>query len=360
MSWGKLNALLDVQHYWDQDTLSLWKNGKRIAADLYLEDLVAMQGHVRRASMAKVEVFLAMGASLVAHAVQQISPELREATEMLATQLVGRTNVNLYCSFEGVRALATHFDTHEVFAVHCEGEKVWRLYKDRAEAPLREDTRYGRTDLVTAPHSGELLFEAVMRPGDVLYVPRGYYHDALAGNGGSVHLTFSVTPRAGSKFFSLLEQTAMRDPLFRAWLPDAEAAGGEELRAHLEALRQRVSDIISSEGFLTEVAASQRSLARRHRSLALPKRPVLEFFVTGGSSAAVVLRDAGAFLRTGEEGQELALGQLRREAEWLLGQAMFSSHDFMAHFPHRSEEELRALLAELCRRGILRSANPGR
>jgi len=43
MSWDKLNALLDVQHYWDQDTLSLWKNGKRIAADLYLEDIVVTE-----------------------------------------------------------------------------------------------------------------------------------------------------------------------------------------------------------------------------------------------------------------------------------------------------------------------------
>lgn len=358
MSWEKLNALLEIQHYWDEKTLSLWKNGNRITPDLYMEELVAMQGKVRRASMAKVEVYLAMGASLVAHAVQQISAELRELADMLAARLAGRTNINVYCSFEGVRALATHFDTHEVFAVHCEGQKVWRVYVDRAEAPLREDTRYGRTNSATGPHSGELLFEVVMRPGDILYIPRGFYHDALAGSGGSVHLTFSVTPRSGSKFFSLLEEAAMRDPLFRAWLPEAEQAEGRQLRAHLEALRTAVSNIISSDAFFAEVAASQRALARNHRRLALPERPTLDFFVTAGVKAAVVIRDAGAFLQAGEDRVELALGQLRREAEWVLGRAMFSVQEFSAHFPHRSNEELRGLLAELCRGGVLRSASP--
>ncbi len=65
-----------------------------------------------------------------------------------------------------------------------------------------------------------------MRPGDVLYLPRGWYHDALAVDGPSLHVTLSVTPLYGRILFRLLEPAAMQDPAFRAWLPPADRDGG--------------------------------------------------------------------------------------------------------------------------------------
>ena len=28
------------------------------------------------------------------------------------------------------QAFAPHFDTHDVFALHCQGEKMWNIYDD--------------------------------------------------------------------------------------------------------------------------------------------------------------------------------------------------------------------------------------
>ena len=75
----------------------------------------------------KVAAFLSMGASFVGNSIEQIAPETRAVTDMLAQHLGGRANANLYCSFGGIQAFASHFDPHEVFALHCEGEKVWRV-----------------------------------------------------------------------------------------------------------------------------------------------------------------------------------------------------------------------------------------
>lgn len=55
---------------------------------------------------------------------------------MLAAQFGARSFANVYCSFRGVQAFQTHFDLHDVFAVQAEGEKTWRIYEARADAPV--------------------------------------------------------------------------------------------------------------------------------------------------------------------------------------------------------------------------------
>ena len=44
-----------------------------------------------------------------------------------------------------------------------------------------------------------------MKPGDILYLPRGQYHDALTGDRASLHVTFGVAPATGLALFKLLE-----------------------------------------------------------------------------------------------------------------------------------------------------------
>ena len=34
------------------------------------------------------------------------------------------------------QAFAPHFDTHDVFALHCEGEKVWNIYENFEKDPI--------------------------------------------------------------------------------------------------------------------------------------------------------------------------------------------------------------------------------
>jgi hypothetical protein len=63
-----------------------------------------------------------------------MTPALRGLSTMpWVARLPDRSAPTPICSFGGVRALATHFDLHDVFAVQIEGEKVWRLYENRAD-----------------------------------------------------------------------------------------------------------------------------------------------------------------------------------------------------------------------------------
>ena len=38
-----------------------------------------------------------------------------------------------------------------------------------------------------------MIDQITLKPGDLLYLPRGQYHDALASKSGSIHIAFGLT-----------------------------------------------------------------------------------------------------------------------------------------------------------------------
>ena len=116
-------------------------------------------------SPAKVQTLLAMGASVIAGDVQDLTPGLRALSHRLAREFAGLVGANIYCSFGGVQAFDTHFDLHHVFAVQLEGEKTWRLYENRAETPVSYPLEEAEVRPWFAETRGKLMAEVRMRPG---------------------------------------------------------------------------------------------------------------------------------------------------------------------------------------------------
>ena len=189
-----------------------------------------------------------------------------------------------------------------------------------------------------------------MRPGDFLYIPRGYIHDALAGSGASLHVTYAVSPYDGRLLFRILEDLASEDPEFRAYLPDARAAGGVDLRSALGRLSNRVAEMMRTARFEAEVAARQQKQIHSSYEFALPDRPKLEFYARTQRPAEVAIRDDGAFLRW--NGGEAPLGPLADPARWAIGQAAFSKLQLLSLFGWAGRERLEELVALLNRSGL--------
>jgi len=358
LSWSRLNELLAVQSHWTEPNIGIVVNNVPVDPDHYMDDVLTSLGVLRVANPAKVETLLAGGASLVANAIEQIAPEVRALTDMLADRFSGLAGANLYCSFQGIQAFPSHCDSHEVFAIHCAGEKVWRIYENRAEAPLLGIGGDGEARRRIDAAKGRVLAEVHMRPGDLLYIPRGYFHDAVAIGADSLHLTLGVAPLSGRLVFRLLEAGALTQRIFREYLPDSREAGSAPLGERLGLLADRIGEIMRSPAFLTEVANEQRKLARLAHILDLPKRPALEIHARTSKSATIVQREGGAVLDVAGGGEH-GLGTLAEEAGWILDRGTFILQDLVASFPHRSEDEIRGLVARLCELDLLRPLKPG-
>jgi lysine-specific demethylase/histidyl-hydroxylase NO66 len=355
IGWNKVNELLGLQSHWSEANIKLIFNGTPIAGDRYIDSVETLGGIARRANPAKVDVFLRMGASLVAGAVHEISPEVRAVAVCLSERFGGRAEANAYCSFKGIQAFTSHFDVSEVFAIQCEGEKVWNLYENRANAPI-EALRGENAQAVIDASKGRVAMQVRMRPGDLLYIPRGFCHDALASSGASLHVTLSVTPLDGRALFRMLEEEAILDPAFREYLPDARRSNDQDLAERLTSLGERLKQILASRGFAARLGDRQRQLVERDVAFTLPERRRLDFYAR--SQQPIELRREGRTVLLISTGQSLPLESAAQAAEWIFEQAGFSLQQLAATFPYLDEAELKRLVETLERMGIIYAYEP--
>lgn len=161
------------------------------------------------------------GCSVVLDAVQNFSTKVATLKREMEQCFRHPVNANLYLTPPGNQGFAAHYDTHDTWIVQIEGCKHWRVYTAPFDLPLDEQLHDKRTQL-----PGDVLMEIDMRPGDLLYIPRGFMHEGRANDDLSMHLTFGLYPRraiqvldellnaaADDKANSILRQTFSADML---------------------------------------------------------------------------------------------------------------------------------------------------
>jgi hypothetical protein len=94
---------------------------------------------------------------------------------------------NAYYTPRRSQGFGVHHDTHDVFCLQVSGEKRWLLYQPVLELPLKHQ-RYS-ADL---GERGEPVGDLTLGPGDTLYLPRGWLHEALTSETDSLHITIGV------------------------------------------------------------------------------------------------------------------------------------------------------------------------
>ena len=118
---------------------------------------------------------------------------------------------NVYLTPPGAQGFAPHYDDIEAFCIQLEGYKHWKVYpplNKRETLPRESSADYTDDDLKGL----EPVLNVVLGPGDILYMPRGWIHQAVTTNrqGHSLHLTISAMQQwAWADFLELLMPEAL-------------------------------------------------------------------------------------------------------------------------------------------------------
>jgi ribosomal protein L16 Arg81 hydroxylase len=163
------------------------------------------------------------GSTVVLQGLHRLWPPLIEFADQLAADLGHPTQVNAYITPPSSRGFSPHYDVHDVFVLQVAGEKHWRIHAPVLPDPLRTQPWQDRADDVAAAAEGEPVIDAVLRPGDALYLPRGFIHSAQALGAISAHLTVGVHSvtrwSAAESALDLVRGLAAEDPQLRASFP---------------------------------------------------------------------------------------------------------------------------------------------
>ncbi|MFE0187304.1 cupin domain-containing protein [Streptomyces sp. NPDC058989] len=238
-TWDDLNEII-ARHRLEPPRLRLFDNGTQVPQHAYTHPVVSKRHTVwHRIEPGNLHRRLSEGASLVLDAVDSLHRGVEDLAEALERHFRTDVQVNLYASWTAKEGFGLHFDDHDVVVLQLEGAKRWRIHEPTRVDPLRVDVE------APEPPHGQPVAEIVLRAGDMLYLPRGWWHAVAATEGRSLHLTCGLTPTTGADLLSWLAGQLRASAAVRANLP--YLASREEQVAHLSVLLKEFTKALHDE-----------------------------------------------------------------------------------------------------------------
>jgi 50S ribosomal protein L16 3-hydroxylase len=171
---------------------------------------------------------------------------LAELAQAFETTFLGPVNIHVFATPPGAPGFSWHYDAEDVFILQTAGEKEYSLRKNTVNPwPLEEtlppDMRYER-ELMP-------LMRVLLRAGDLLYIPCGYWHKAEAKatspspcplpkgesfvGDTAISLAVGVMSRSALEVYDFLRSRLVQSLVWRQRLPVPAAgeAADEELMA---------------------------------------------------------------------------------------------------------------------------------
>ena len=318
-------------------------------------------GFVAASSASEVIAHLRSGAGLILNDADRYDPALAGLVDALEAELDETARVNVYASQPGEAGFPLHADTHDVFALQIAGQKRWRV-----TGPTMPDPLFHASLPPQPPADPTPYLEQTLSPGDVLYVPRGHRHEAVAVDGPSLHLTLAVFFTTGVDLLYHLVDALHQSPAFRKAFPlhsgpfCREGEPPAPQRAHLAHLRAAMDAILSDPGLLPGLRDARLGARQPRRPFALSAHA--QAAVPAGASLTCAVK--AVRMRAGEGFFDVLIPGRRLRfpppaaplLRWIFAAEEISAAALRAAVPGASPELIGEVLTGLVAEGVLHRA----
>jgi bifunctional lysine-specific demethylase and histidyl-hydroxylase NO66 len=246
--------------------LRVAKNGTTLADKAFTSPGGVGAGIADQVSEDRLVRLFADGSTLVLQALHRVWPPVLQFCQELAGELGHPVQANAYVTPPQNQGFSAHYDVHDVFVLQIAGEKRWRIHPPVLASPLRDQPWNDRSADVEKRANEPPLIEAVLTPGDCLYLPRGYLHAATALGGVSTHLTLGIHVWTRFALVQQLMDQALRavgdDPVIRASLPlGVDVSDPSQMRTEFDVVTAILVDAVEH----ADLDQMSRSLLRSAR-----------------------------------------------------------------------------------------------
>ena len=263
LGWDELNSILE-QHRLSPPRFRLTHEGRAIEPFRYMSPGA---GGALQLNSGKLAACLSGGATLVLDCVEELAPRVRKLAASFRDALHAGNYVNLYAGWHSQNGLDLHWDSQEIMVLQLSGKKRWQIYQPTRTDPLPDD--------MEAPPrpSGPPIWDGMLEDGDMLYIPRGWWHVAFPVGEPSLHLTVATTPPHGMDLLQWLIGRLRRHEAVRADLPRLDDPRGQ--KAYLKALRPLLADALTDDA-VAEFRHEWEGDLRPFPSVRLPEMPYVQ------------------------------------------------------------------------------------
>jgi ribosomal protein L16 Arg81 hydroxylase len=191
------------------------------------------------------------GVTIVLEALHQYWKPLALFCDALTKKINLRFQSNVYVTPPKAKGLSPHYDSHDVFILQIFGSKCWKFYEPTIQLPNKR-FRFNKEK----SEIGNLIKEVKIQRGDLVYIPRGYAHEALATKDSSIHITVGINSYEWIELFKTAIDELENAPEFRKSLPP-KFLGTERLspndKEYLNILLMKFNDLVVSEDLIEKV-----------------------------------------------------------------------------------------------------------
>ncbi|HVR82665.1 MAG TPA: cupin domain-containing protein [Planctomycetota bacterium] len=210
-----------------------------------------------------VRALFSQGHTLVIRSAERHDAELARLADGFLRDFAAEVNVHVYCTPPGRSGFGWHYDPEDVFILQTHGTKEYQLRKNTVNpwpllAQMPKDLHYEREVMPT--------WSCLLRPGDWLYLPTGWWHSARAVEGDSITLAIGLMTPSAIEVLDFLKRELLSSLVWRQRLPvlgTANPASPEDLaKAHRSILTDLGRDLSR---LLSDEALARRYLELRDR-----------------------------------------------------------------------------------------------
>jgi hypothetical protein len=232
LPWERLNALLQ-EHRLDVPRLRLMLENASAPASAYLNYETSHRGErIPRLDPVRLNEMLREGATLAVNDIHEMVEPIARLVENLQKTLHEPVRVNAFAGWGTSEGFKPHWDPGDVLVLQIHGRKRWMLYGVATEYPVGNYVSEG------GEQPTEPVWDHILEEGDLLYVPRGWWHVAVPLGEPTLHLAVGIINRKGLDFLSWLQEEMTSRASFRQDLP--RFAAPAEQAEHMKRLRDEL------------------------------------------------------------------------------------------------------------------------